>query len=89
MFRQCKVEIGVSSQMRAVNDDEHLCRYEFLDANLRVVEAKYDLDHEPPDSHSREDHILESVERFRDEHCRSYRMNSTSARTRSERIFIQ
>ena len=68
VFRQCKVEIGVSKEMRAANDDEHLCRYEFLDANLRVVEAKYDLDHEPPDSHSREDHILESVERFRDEH---------------------
>ena len=47
---------------------KHLCRYEFLDAVLRVVEAKYDLDHAPPDSHSREDHILESVERFRDEH---------------------
>ena len=68
VFRQCKVEIGVSPAMRRVNDGEHLCRYEFLDAVLRVVEAKYDLDHAPPDSHSREDHILESVERFRDEH---------------------
>ena len=25
-----------------------MCRYEFLDANLIMVEAKYDLDHEPP-----------------------------------------
>jgi len=56
------VSLGPSVPMK------HLCRYEFLDAVLRVVEAKYDLDHAPPDSHSREDHILESVERFRDEH---------------------
>ena len=48
VFINCNVEHGASKELAAANDDDMLIRYEFVEAALRVIDARYGLEDAPP-----------------------------------------
>ena len=80
VFVQCNVEVAADTsdndagrrtaiaKLAKANADDSFCRYEFIEAVLRVVDAKYDVGDSPPPGTTREDHLLDCVRRFKDEH---------------------
>ncbi|KAH8096129.1 hypothetical protein JL720_3480 [Aureococcus anophagefferens] len=68
IFINCNVEHGASKELAAANDDDMLIRYEFVEAALRVIDARYGLEDAPPPGVDRAERILEAVDAFTRDH---------------------
>ena len=68
VFINCNVEHGASKELAAANDDDMLIRYEFVEAALRVIDARYGLEDAPPPGVDRAERILEAVDAFTRDH---------------------